>query len=172
MACVEIQKLFITILIICTAVLLLVYLFIPADLKILNRPVWHSSKQLIDYELEGEGTSQQVVDIYSFSHITHGILFYFILKYFGFNESSIVYLTILKESAWELVENTSFIKKRYRNYKGDSIVNNIGDIMFTVFGVYFACTTPAGAILYAILSEIILAQYGANFLHLSVGSLL
>ncbi len=172
MACLEVENLFISIVIICTIAVLLIYLFIPANAKLLGRPIWHTPKKIIDYELEGKGTSQQVFDIYGFSHITHGVLLYFFLNYLGFEKKAIVYLTVLLEGSWELIENTPFITKYYRNYEGDSIVNNIGDIVFTVFGTYLSCMSPQAAILYVILSEMVLYPFGANFTQLSVGSLL
>ena len=47
----------------------------------MGRPLWHDPKKIINFELDGKGTSQQILDIYSFSHITHGILFYFLIKH-------------------------------------------------------------------------------------------
>ena len=57
--------------------LLIICSIIPSNVKLMGRPLWHDPKKIIDFELDGKGTSQQILDIYSFSHITHGILFYF-----------------------------------------------------------------------------------------------
>ena len=129
-------------------------------------------------ELDGKGTSQQIFDIYSFSHITHRILFYFLLKYLNYNTVNGLYITIFLEILWEIFENTPFIinkyrqKKAYKNYKGDSIVNMIGDIIFTIVGYYFAYKSPKLSIIYLVVSEMLLTPLKANFLYLSFGSLI
>ena len=147
-------------------------------MEIFGRPLWHHPKKLINFELDGKGTSQQIFDIYSFSHITHGILFYFLLKYLNYNTINGLYITIILEILWEIFENTPYIinkyrkKKEFQNYKGDSIVNMIGDTIFTILGYYLSYKFEKIAILYIIISEIILIPCKANFLYLSIGSLI
>ena len=147
-------------------------------MEIFGRPLWHHPKKLINFELDGKGTSQQIFDIYSFSHITHGILFYFLLKYLNYNTINGLYITIILEILWEIFENTPYIinkyrqKKAFKNYKGDSIVNMIGDTIFTILGYYLSYKSEKIAILYMIISEIILMPFKANFLYLSFGSLI
>ena len=159
-------------------IILFAYLFIPSTMKLAGRPIWHFPKRLIDYELDGEGTSQQVFDIYSFSHITHGVLFYFILQYLGFHYSAIAYWAALIEIIWECFENTPFIinkyrmKKEFKHFKGDSLINIVGDVIFTVLGVYLTYLSPIAAIIFVILSEFVFYPLGANFLYLSLGSLI
>ena len=73
-----------------------------------------------------DDSSKELIDIYSFSHISHGILFYFIFQYFEINFLKGLYLTIILEFLWEIVENTDYIIKKYRkkydrDYDGDSI---------------------------------------------------
>ena len=80
-------------------------------MEIFGRPLWHHPKKLINFELDGKGTSQQIFDIYSFSHITHGILFYFLLKYLNYNTINGLYITIVLEIIWEIFENTPYIIK-------------------------------------------------------------
>jgi len=147
-------------------------------MKIFGRPLWHNPKKLINFELDGKGTSQQIFDIYSFSHITHGILFYFLLKYLNYNTVNGLYITIILEILWEIFENTPYIinkyrqNKKFKNYKGDSIVNMRGDTIFTILGYYLCYKSEKLAILYLFFSEIILMQFKANFLYLSFGSLI
>ena len=147
-------------------------------MKIFGRPLWHNPKKLINFELDGKGTSQQIFDIYSFSHITHGILFYFLLKYLNYNTINGLYITIILEILWEIFENTPYIinkyrqKKAFKNYKGDSIVNMVGDTIFTILGYYLCYKSEKFAILYMFFSEIILIPFKANFLYLSFGSLI
>ena len=72
--------------------------------------------------------------IYSFSHISHGILFYLVFNYLNVDFLTGLYLTIILEYTWEMFENTEFIiclyRKDYGNYEGDSYINIIGDIAF------------------------------------------
>ena len=146
-------------------------------MKIFGRPLWHNPKKLINFELDGKGTSQQIFDIYSFSHITHGILFYFLLKYLNYNTINGLYITIILEILWEIFENTPYIinkyrqKKEYKYYEGDSIVNMMGDIVACIVGFYFAYKSPHYALVYLIVSEILLRPFKASLLQLSIGSL-
>ena len=120
--------------------------------------------------------SKDLFDIYSFSHVSHGILFYLFFKYLKVNFLTGLYLTIILEFLWEMFENTEFIiclyRKDYGNYEGDSYLNITGDIIATIIGYLFASKTIYGSILFLIISEILLIPYKANFLQLSVGSLL
>ena len=119
--------------------------------------------------------SKKFFDIYSFSHISHGILFYLFFKYKKFNFLYGLYLTIILEFLWEMFENTEFIiciyRKDYGNYDGDSYINITGDIIFTIIGYLLASKTLYGSILFLIVSEILLIPYKANLLELSIGSL-
>ena len=150
----------------------------PRSATTLGRPVWHHPKRLFDFEQDGIGTSQQVFDIYSFSHITHGILLYFVARALGFKGASLVYAAIIIEVAWEIIENTPFVmsrfrrRKEYKNFKGDSVVNVLGDVLCAVLGVYFASKAPKAAIASAIVGELVLWQFRAGLLQLSIGSLL
>ena len=121
-------------------------------------------------------SSKGLMDIYSFSHISHGILFYFIFQYLQFDVLNGLYLTIVLEFLWEMFENTDYIikkyRKKYRDYDGDSIINIIGDIIGTIIGYIFAYTLPYISIIYLVLSEVLLMPYKANLLELSIGSLI
>ena len=120
--------------------------------------------------------SKNFFDIYSFSHISHGILFYLVFNYLNVDFLTGLYLTIILEFLWEMFENTEFIiclyRKDYGNYEGDSYLNITGDIIATIIGYLLASKTIYGSILFLIISEILLIPYKANFLQLSVGSLL
>ena len=158
--------------------LLLVCSMLPSNLKFINRPLWHEPKKIINFELDGKGTSNQIFDIYSFSHIIHGILFYFLIKYLNYNITNGLLIVIILETLWEIFENTPFIinkykqKRPFKNYNGDSIVNIIGDIIFTIVGYYIAYRSPILSIIYLVISEIFFIPFKANFLYLSFGSLI
>jgi hypothetical protein len=146
--------------------------------SLFGRPIWPKPRALIDYELDGPQTSLQPFDIYAFSHITHGVILYFILYYLKFEFIYILILGIILELSWEFFENTPFIINKYRsnkefkNYTGDSIVNIIGDTLFTIIGIYLSHWSTTITIITIILLEFILYFYKANFIHLSIGSLL
>lgn len=86
--------------------------------------------------------SQQIADPYSFSHFQHGLIFFLILKWI-FPKMSFVwslFISILVEVAWEVMENTEVLIQRYRentgstDYTGDSILNSVFDVVFCVLG--------------------------------------
>ena len=120
------------------------------------------------------GYSKGLIDIYTFSHISHGILFNFIFQYLQFDFVNGLYLTIFFEVLWEMFENTDYIikkyRKKYRDYDGDSIVNMIGDILGTIIGYIFAYHLPYISIIYLVASELLLIPHKANLLELSIGS--
>ena len=72
-----------------------------------------------------------------------------------------LYLSLLIEITWEVLENTHLIKlyrkydKYSKNYIGDSIVNILADIFLMIFGFLFASNYKR-AYLFVIISEIIL----------------
>jgi hypothetical protein len=90
--------------------------------------------------------SQQLFDPYSFTHVLHGFLFfYLILLLFRRLAPSWQFLLALAlEAAWEVFENSSFVIDRYRTataalgYQGDTIVNSAGDLVCAVIGFIIA----------------------------------
>lgn len=156
------------------------------DKEILGRNIWHDPTAIIDYGLDTPGTSQQIFDIYSLSHISHGILFFILFnmlqpywpKYFNMNVEKSFLLSIGIECLWELFENSEAIINKYRkrpeykNYKGDSIVNSIGDIFCVILGYYLCYKNIKFGILYVIITEIVLIPFRANLLYVSIGSLI
>src|SRR5437868_14598085 len=55
--------------------------------------------------------SQQLFDPYSFTHVLHGILFFWLIALLcsRLRKALQFWLALLLESAWEVFENTSFI---------------------------------------------------------------
>ena len=90
--------------------------------------------------------SQHISDPYSFSHIQHGFIFYYLLKRLFPRVPEIwrLFIAITIESCWELLENSSFIIEKYRNntssvqYEGDTVINSLADIVCSVIGFYIA----------------------------------
>ena len=91
-------------------------------------------------------TSQMFADPYSASHILHGIIFYGILRYLAPRWPLHVRLlaAVLIEVGWEVFENTPFTINRYRtataalDYSGDSVLNSVGDVLFSILGFWLA----------------------------------
>lgn len=90
--------------------------------------------------------SQHAIDPYSFTHVLHGILEFWILSLL-FPRVPLVWrllVAMFVESAWEVIENTSYVIERYReetislNYFGDSIINSIFDIFCCGIGFFGA----------------------------------
>ena len=90
--------------------------------------------------------SQHLLDPYSFTHILHGFIFFWVTSWllpkldFGWQ----MWLAILVEAAWEVGENTELVIQRYREatlalgYNGDTIVNSLSDIALCGVGILIA----------------------------------
>ena len=90
--------------------------------------------------------SQHILDPFSFTHVLHGIAFFWIIAWLGarLRSSWQVVLAIALEAAWEIFENTDFVINRYRTataalgYTGDTVVNSLGDILCCLAGFLIA----------------------------------
>jgi hypothetical protein len=90
--------------------------------------------------------SQHLLDPYSFTHVLHGFVFFWLLALIVPRLSLAwrLWLAIAIESVWEIVENSEFIIQRYREttaslgYEGDTIVNSLGDILMCGLGFWLA----------------------------------
>ena len=162
-------------LIACVLVLSIVLLYFGSDckdaLKVADtddprvdmRPIWlchdendKSSRIKKLYSRERKLQSMGVLDKWSITHLTHGVLFYWVLLYLNDYKKSIslLYGVILIEILWEIFENTAFIINKYRrsrtlyrDYSGDSIANMISDTLFTLLGVAIVWNLPFKMIL-------------------------
>jgi hypothetical protein len=91
-------------------------------------------------------TSQQLLDPYSFTHVLHGFLFFWLIALLFRRMTSgwQVWLALLLEGAWEIFENTPFVIDKYRTetaalgYTGDTIVNSFGDLLCAFAGFMIA----------------------------------
>ena len=98
------------------------------------------------WDIWSKHNSQHVIDPYSFTHVLHGVLeFWLIGLVFGrFSLAWRFALAILIESSWEVAENSSYIINRYReetislDYFGDSIINSWADIVCCGLGFVIA----------------------------------
>lgn len=115
-----------------------------------GRPVWYYPKKLWTSSLGGQNndSSQQLFDIYTLTHVSHGIIFYSLLcNVCNLSPMVAIGLSMIIEIIWELVENSNYIINKYRkttvsrNYLGDSWINSIGDIWGTYIGILIAMNT-------------------------------
>ncbi len=93
-----------------------------------------------------QGNSQHISDWYTFSHIIHGFIFFYLIRRFAprFSFTSQILIALIIESAWEVLENSPMVIDRYRtttasvDYYGDSILNALSDIVAMVVGYMVA----------------------------------
>ena len=91
-------------------------------------------------------TSQQLFDPYSFTHVLHGFLFFWLISLVcrKMPASRQLLLALVLEGAWEILENTPFVIDKYRmqtaalGYQGDTIVNSLGDLTCALLGFMLA----------------------------------
>ena len=114
--------------------------------------LWHGMVQ-------SSQNSQHIADWYSFSHVIHGLLFYFFAHLLwrqwrlldGKPAIWALPIAVAFEGLWELLENSPLIIERYRavtvslGYNGDSVVNSLADIGFMALGFVIASRLPAWA---------------------------
>lgn len=159
-------------------IIISLYLIVPCNSKIFNRPIWscpYNQNRLLHLyipESDGEYTSQSLFDVYSFTHISHGMILFYVLYYFhNYSKSkdmiyySLIYSFVF-EIVWEIIENTPFIIKKYRdnskesrNYKGDSIINSIGDVMTMFIGFLIAWKYTKESVYLLVINELILYYF-------------
>ncbi len=103
--------------------------------------------------------SQHIADWYSFSHVIHGLLFYFFAHLlwrrwglFGGRPAAwALPIAVAFEAFWELLENSPLIIDRYRavtvsfGYSGDAVINSMADIGFMALGFWIASKLPVWA---------------------------
>lgn len=109
--------------------------------------------------------SQHLFDPYTFTHILHGILFYWVTTLI-FPKMSAVWrllIAVAAECGWEALENTNAVIERYRevtislDYFGDSVANSLGDAFACAIGFIVAQRIKLWwSLAFFILTEVIL----------------
>jgi hypothetical protein len=128
-----------------------------------------------------EHTSQWMADPYTFSHVLHGIFFYWLLlplrRRLTLSRRFIV--ASLIEAGWEILENTPYVIDRYRaataslDYYGDSILNSTFDLIAAMIGFWLAWKYPwKWVLLFVIAIELLLAWLVRDNLTLNIVMLL
>ena len=121
--------------------------------------------------------SQRLADPYSFSHLTHGILFcgalWLAARKLPLRHRFVI--ALLLEAGWELLENSPLIINRYREatialgYVGDSIMNSLSDVVMMSLGFWFACRVrPWVSVLAVLVMEIGCALWVRDNLTLNI----
>lgn len=124
------------------AIAMVVFLFLQ------GRVWWCKFGDLSPYinDAWSQHTSQHFFDPYSFTHILHGVIFFWILYLIAPKLSAIwkLFISVFAEAAWEGLENTNLIIDKYRentaslDYFGDSIFNSVGDLIACALGFWIA----------------------------------
>ena len=145
----------------------------------MGRKIWGISGQpgVWSGDINSSHNSQYLTDPYTFSHITHGMLFYaltwLVARNLPVRVRALIALTV--EAAWEIVENTDMIIQRYRaetislHYYGDSVMNSMCDILACMVGFGLAYLLPRRiSIITIIVLELTLALWIRDGLILNI----
>lgn len=105
----------------------------------------------------GPDNSQQLTDWYSFSHIIHGFIFFWLLKLAAprLPFPARLLLAMGVEIGWEFAENSPFVIDAYRKqalaagYRGDSVINSLSDTLMMSLGFFLASRLPWWVVLLA-----------------------
>src|SRR3989344_1700840 len=100
------------------------------------------------------GNSQHLMDWYTFSHVIHGFVFYWVLTLTAprLSLGARLLLALGAEVAWEIIENTPMVIEHYRQqalaqgYIGDSIINSLFDTLAAALGFLLAWRLPILAV--------------------------
>ncbi|HEX8288829.1 MAG TPA: DUF2585 family protein [Pyrinomonadaceae bacterium] len=117
-------------------------------LRMQGRIWWCKTGDLAPFTFDAWSThtSQHLFDPYSFTHILHGVMFFWLVSLL-FRRSGLVWRFIAAvaiEAVWEVAENTNAVIEHYRqntaslDYFGDSIFNSLGDVIACAAGFYIA----------------------------------
>ena len=131
---------------------------------------WHG-------QVLSSGNSQHLTDWYTFSHLIHGLIFFWLLWLFfkRLPISTRFLIAVVVEAAWEVLENSPLIINRYRqtglsfDYFGDTVINSVCDILAMVLGFWLARRLPVWAsITIIIFLELFVAYFIRDNLTLNI----
>lgn len=113
-----------------------------------GRVWWCAARDLSpwSWDIWSQHNSQHILDPYSFTHLLHGVLEFWLIG-LVFRRVPLVwrfFIAVFIESSWEVAENSRYVIERYReatislDYFGDSIINSVSDIIFCATGFVLA----------------------------------
>ncbi|MCA9052506.1 MAG: DUF2585 family protein [Planctomycetaceae bacterium] len=132
---------------------------------------------LVTGDANGSHTSQHLLDPFSFTHVLHGFLFWWIVHYLvpGLVARWQMFTVMALEAAWEVLENTPLVIDRYRTatialgYEGDTIVNSLADLACCWTGAILArCLGFRWSLTVFLATELVLAWWIRDGLLLNI----
>lgn len=123
-------------------------LLLAVALRIEGRVWWCNGGEAYLYsnDINSMHNSQHLLDPYTISHVLHGLLFFFAIRWL-WPKLAVpwqLWVAISIEVAWEVAENSPIVINRYRaatmalGYEGDSVANSVGDLLAAVVGFLIA----------------------------------
>ncbi|HEY4311849.1 MAG TPA: DUF2585 family protein [Pirellulales bacterium] len=143
-----------------------------------SRPWWCACGQpfLWSGQVQSSHNSQHLFDPYSFTHMLHGVVFFWVLA-LCLPRLSVPWRfvgAVTIETLWELLENSNMVIERYRTatmalgYEGDSIGNSFGDVLSCSLGFFLALRLGAwGSLALFLATELTLVLWIRDSLILS-----
>ena len=139
-----------------------------AILIVMGQPLTSASGTITFWNgvVQSSENSQQITDWYTFTHVIHGFLFYFLLAKLAprMHPGTRFLYALGLEAIWEMAENTPWLIEHYRQqalalgYSGDSAINSLSDTLACSIGFLAAWYLPViVTVLLAIGFEILLA---------------
>jgi hypothetical protein len=130
------------------ATYLLIVIAAVVILQIQGRVWWCQAGDITpwSWNIWSTHNSQHIIDPYSFTHVLHGVLEFWLIG-LVFSRMPMVWrlaLAVFIESTWEVAENSATVIERYRSatisldYFGDSIINSVADIACCSLGFLIA----------------------------------
>jgi len=144
----------------------------PLICKCGDLKIWHG-------DVQSSENSQHIIDWYTFSHVIHGFVFYWLFTLMGkrwrWSFGLVFLLALLAEVSWEIVENTDWVINYYREntislgYYGDSVINSVFDLVWMIVGFFLAWRWPVWAIvMLAVAMELVVAYFIRDNLTLNI----
>jgi hypothetical protein len=122
-------------------------------LAAMGRPWWCRAGDRLpwSWEVLSRHNSQHLLDPYTFTHVLHGLAFYW-LAWLALRRvagtTARAWAAYLTEVAWEIIENTDVVIEHYRtqtislHYYGDSVANSVADVLAYGAGYWVAGAIP------------------------------
>jgi hypothetical protein len=117
-------------------------------------------------DANGPHNSQHLFDPYSLTHVLHGLILCGVLAYAlpRLAPAWRLFVAVVIEVGWELIENTNFVIERYRTatlalgYQGDSVANSLGDVLSCIVGFVVArrIGVRASLVLFVVIEAVLL----------------